>query len=125
MYISYAVRTYINFKVNQLSEQKGYDEELRNSVIEHLSSKAEDTFLWAALVCKELEKVESWETEDILAEFPSGLPLLYNRMMDQVQRHNKKTAELCLKLLSALTLAFRPLKFKEVVIAAGLSEKEF
>jgi hypothetical protein len=78
-----------------------------------------------ALVCKELEKVESWETEDILAEFPSGLPLLYNRMMDQVQRHSKKTAELCLKLLSTLAFVFRPLKLKEVVTAAGLPEKEF
>jgi len=76
-------------------------------------------------VCKELKKVESWETEDILAAIPSGLPPLYGRMMDQVQRHNKKTAEFCLKLLSALALAFRPLKFKEVVTAAGLPEKTF
>jgi hypothetical protein len=78
-----------------------------------------------ALVCKELEKVESWETEDILSDFPSGLPPLYNRMMGQVQAQNKKTAEFSLNILYALAFAFRPLKFKEVVSAAGLPEKEF
>jgi hypothetical protein len=74
---------------------------------------------------KELEKVKSWEIEDIFAEFPSGLSLFYNRMMDQVQRHNKKTTKLCLKLFSTLAFVFRPLKLKEVVTAAGLPEKEF
>lgn len=125
MHISHAVRTYIDSKINQLSEQKEYDEELQGKIIEHLYSNAEDTFLWVALVWKELEKVESWETEDILTEFSSGLPSLYNRMMDQIRKHNKRTAEFCLKTLSAVVLAFRPLSFQEVITVAGLPEKGF
>jgi hypothetical protein len=123
--VSHAVHSYINCKVGRLSEQKEYDEELRTTVIEHLRSKSEDTFLWVALVCKELEKVESWETEEVLMQFPPGLPHLYKRMIMQIQNHVRNTAELCVKLLQTLTLVFRPLRLKEIVTAVDLPKKEF
>ncbi|KAM0516054.1 hypothetical protein ACHAPE_005677 [Trichoderma viride] len=54
--ISNAVGIYIREKVHQLANLKGYDKETCDSVRTYLSDNANDTFLWVALVCQNLEK---------------------------------------------------------------------
>ena len=49
--VSAAVRNFINFKVEDLSQRKHYSPELTVAVQEHLVRNAQDTFLWVALVC--------------------------------------------------------------------------
>jgi hypothetical protein len=49
--ISDAVGNYIDYKVKELSQLQNYDLKTRDTVHQHLSSKADDTFLWVALVC--------------------------------------------------------------------------
>lgn len=49
--VSSAVSSFIRHKVFQLAESKTYDDKTRDAVLEHLSSNANDTFLWVALVC--------------------------------------------------------------------------
>lgn len=49
--VSAAVQAFIRLKVSQLSQQKKYDVQIQNSVIQHLTENANDTFLWVALVC--------------------------------------------------------------------------
>jgi hypothetical protein len=44
-HIFYAVCTYIDSKVDHLSQQKDYDEELRKTIIKHLRFKTKNTFL--------------------------------------------------------------------------------
>lgn len=56
--ISAAVNTYIHHKANQLAAKKRYDPRIRQAVIEHLVANANDTFLWVALVCQNLETVK-------------------------------------------------------------------
>ena len=46
-------------------------------------------------------------------------------MIHQIQEHDETTADFCIKILSALTLTFRPLRLQEVVSAASLPEMEF
>jgi hypothetical protein len=43
---------------------------------------ANGTFLWVALVYKELANASGWEAEKILTAFPPGLDPLYKWMMD-------------------------------------------
>ena len=52
--VSRAVDTYIDHRVSELAGMKGYDAELQNQLRDQLHQKANDTFLWVALVCKKL-----------------------------------------------------------------------
>ena len=56
--VSAAVDVFIRQKVLQLSKNKKYDDKTREAVHHHLSSNADDTFLWVALVCQNLEEAE-------------------------------------------------------------------
>ena len=79
-----AVRIFIKHKVNQLSKEKRYDVSTGRAVQSHLLTNAKDTFLWVALVCEELGKIQGWDTLAKLAKFPPGLDALYRRMWEQV-----------------------------------------
>lgn len=124
-HIAYAVSKYVDFKVQQLSEKRKYNKDLRKIVTQYLHDNSEGTFLWVALVCKELEKVELWKTKKILKQFPPGLTPLYDRMARQIMEYNKDTLDFCSRTLSAVALAIRPLKLKELVAVARLPREEF
>ncbi|KAF1977466.1 HET-domain-containing protein [Bimuria novae-zelandiae CBS 107.79] len=55
--VSTAVTIFIRHKVLRLAEEKKYDEKTRNAVLGYLSTNANDTFLWVALVCQNLENI--------------------------------------------------------------------
>ncbi|PVH69239.1 hypothetical protein DL98DRAFT_661794 [Cadophora sp. DSE1049] len=63
--VSAAVTTYIKSKVNWLAERQEYDKDTRDAVQRYLSSNANGTFLWVALVCQELAIISGWEVEEI------------------------------------------------------------
>jgi hypothetical protein len=60
---------------------KRYNLDLTARVEKYLSDRADGTFLWVALVCKELEKVQNLDTIDRLGKFPVGLEPLYERIL--------------------------------------------
>ena len=123
-YISRAVNAFIDSKVYDLAEYHDYDSELREEVRSHLCGNAEGTFLWVALVCKELRRVPPWETQSALEGFPPGLEPLYERIMDQIQQKNdENTVQLCKKILSSVTLAFRPLHLRELGVTADIPKR--
>jgi NACHT domain len=123
-HISQAVNAFIDFKVQELVKHHDYDIELREEVRAHLSRNAEGTFLWVALVCKELRRVPPWETQSALEGFPPKLEPLYERMMNQIQQNNdKNTVQLCQKILSLVTLAFRPLYLRELGATTDLPKR--
>jgi hypothetical protein len=101
---------------------KEYDDETRAAVQHHLALNANDTFLWVALVVKELEEVESWNVEQVLEDVPTGLDELYARMMRQIQQLKTRDLEFCRIVLSAATLAYRPLHICELSMVSGLPE---
>jgi len=80
--VSAAVGKYIRYKVDQLENLQTYDKNTRDAVQDHLSSNANDTFLWVALVGQHLEKVSGWNTLAKLNMFPPGLDGVYERMME-------------------------------------------
>ena len=120
-HVSQAVKSFINFKVNDLAARKGYKDELQISVRQYLNEHADGTFLWVALVCKELEKVEAWKTQTVLKRFPGGLEPLYQRMMEQIKDdRDTENVELRKKLLFTVTLAYRPLHLDEIGFISDL-----
>ena len=122
-HISRAINAFVDFKVSKLTELKAYKPELSDKVQSYLYAKADGTFLWVALVCKELQGVQVRRTLSVLEKFPLGLQPLYDRMMEQIMCLNDSgDVELCRRILSSVTLAYRPLHLKELVATAGLEE---
>ncbi|WDK15585.1 WD domain-containing protein [Colletotrichum graminicola] len=120
--ISVAVGNYTRYKVDQLVRSKKYDCETRDAVQQHLTSNANDTFLWVALVCQELAdpKVRRWHTRGKLLSFPPGLDALYKRMMDRV--FNSDDVDICREVLRLVSVTHRPLRLVELASLADSLE---
>lgn len=112
--ISDAVRVYIEHKVDQLAKLKKLDDNSRNAVRDHLSTHANGTFLWVALIYKELFKVgvRKRHLQDLMAAFPPDLEPLYTRMMAQVCA--SRDADICIQVLELISLAYRPISLVEL-----------
>jgi hypothetical protein len=125
-HISKAVTAFVDFKVQQLAATKKYDAKTHGEVRQVLHGKAEDTFLWVSLVCKELEGVALFRTEEVLREVPPGLDPLYDRMIHQIfAQKDYRTSKHCKNVLRSITLAYRPLRLDEIATTAGLPMDQF
>ena len=115
-----AVDAYIDHKLSWLYRRKEYGEEVRVQIAQELRQKADGTFLWVALVCKELESIESYYTLTVLREMPSDLRDLYGRMMLQIKELKRDDPKYCKSVLSTMTLTYRPPHISELAILSGL-----
>ncbi len=125
-HVDAAVRKFVNVKSGQLQRRKGYDTDLRIHVENHLREKAEGTFLWVALACRELSKptVLSMITTKVLSRLPSGITPLYERIMDQIINfEDEELVEYAKSILRSMVVALRPLTLSELAIAANLPEE--
>jgi hypothetical protein len=119
--VSEAVVSFIRSKIDRLAAQKGYSKELQQLVRLDMEARANDTFLWVALVCKELERVTVRKTLRTMQQVPAGLPQLYQRMLERIAADNdEEDRDLCEALLRAITIAQRPLHQVEIGHLAGL-----
>jgi hypothetical protein len=111
--VAAAVAVFIQQKVDKLAQEKGYKAEVRHAVLGHLTSNANDTFLWVALVCQDLEKTANRHVLKKLAIFPRGLDDLYKRMMQQMSESDD--ADTCRCLLASTAVLYRPVTIRELV----------
>ncbi|RBA11776.1 hypothetical protein FPRO05_14235 [Fusarium proliferatum] len=125
--ISKAVDTYIGYKVNRLAGLKNYDKETRDAVKNHLTSNADGTFLWVALVCQELADIKVVRKRHTLSKlnlFPSGLDPLYKRMIQQIS--DSSDAEICKEILAIASVVYRPITLEELkVLVESLEEDDY
>jgi hypothetical protein len=120
-FISAAVRAYINQKVQTLAERKKYDNRTRDAVLNYLSSNANDTFLWVALVCQNLDKIPRWSVLAKLNSYPSSLDSIYERMMQQIRCSDD--ADLCKQILATTAIVYRPITIEELAtLTEGLED---
>ncbi|KAI4194041.1 MAG: hypothetical protein LQ346_003773 [Caloplaca aetnensis] len=125
-HVNNAVFKFIDFKVKQLAKIKHYDDVLRALVERTLRERAEGTFLWVALACRELSKpaILSVDTEEVLLELPAGITPLYTRIMDQVLTSSDERSAVYIKsILQSMVVALRPLSLPELAVAAGLPQQ--
>jgi hypothetical protein len=118
-HVSRAVKKFIDIKVSKLlliADDSALQETLRDQI----HARASGTFLWVALVLKQLEHVESWNVLDVLQEMPPELEPLYDRMLQQIERLQHKDPEFCRLILSTMTLAYRPLHLLEIEVLSDL-----
>jgi hypothetical protein len=113
--ISAAVHLYIQYKVDQLAQTKAYNDRIRDAVTQHLTSNAQDTFLWVALACQSLKMVPKRKTLSKLAAFPPGLEPFYKRMIEQIyQMDDAQDLTLCKRILAVMTIVYRPVTLYEL-----------
>jgi hypothetical protein len=105
--VSVAVGVFIEHKVSQPAQQKKYDKQTRDTVVERLTLNADDTFLWVALVCQDLEKTAKRNVLKKLNSFPPDLDALYERMMQQIDASDD--AKLCKQVLASISVVYQPI----------------
>jgi hypothetical protein len=114
--VSAAVGVFIQHKVTQLAQQKNYDQQMQDTVLERLTADADGTFLWVALVCQELRATARRNVLKKLDTFPPGLKALYEQMMRQISVSDDAT--LCKQVLASAALVYRPITLQELVALA-------
>ncbi|KAL6150155.1 hypothetical protein ACJBU6_11667 [Exserohilum turcicum] len=112
--VAAAVDVFIRQKVCRLAQEKRYTPEVQDAVLQHLTSNANDTFLWVALVCQGLKRTPKWNVLKKLAQFPPGLDSLYKRMLQQISESD--SADRCLRVLAVTAVLYRPITVSELVI---------
>lgn len=110
--ISTAVNRYIAHRVSVLAELQKYNDKTRTAVEDYLLANSNSTFLWVALVCLGLEKVQRWETLTSLEALPPGLDHLYERMLEQIRRSRYET--LLNDILRIMLMVYRPITLEEL-----------
>ncbi len=110
--VSAAVSSYIRHKVRQLTQEKNYDNKTQDAVLDYLSSNANDTFLWVALVCQNLKDIPRGRTRARLNSFPPGLDSLYERMIKQICE--LEDSELCKRILGLIASVYEPITLTEL-----------
>jgi hypothetical protein len=119
--VSAAVSIYIQHKVCQLAQEKKYDDMTRDAVLEHLSSNANDTFFWVALVCQNLKSIPRGRIRAKLSSFPPGLDSLYERMMKQI--YESEDSELCRRILASIATVYEPITLTELTSLVEVLEE--
>ncbi|KAK0730886.1 HET-R [Lasiosphaeris hirsuta] len=122
-HISRNIDGYIDNKLSSLASLRG-DIPLKDRVRDILRQKADGTILWASLVLHELSKdeVESWHVLPIVEEVPRGLNGMYERMLKEIDLH-RRDLDLCRRILSVATVAYRPLRLTEIGHLSGFPEQ--
>jgi hypothetical protein len=115
------VNIYIDYKLSILRKKVDYDENTLAKVSNLVRQQAKNTFLWVALVFKELDSVEGWDAVGIIEKIPSDLSKLYDHMMTRIEHGNEQNRQRCKNVLAATFLAYRPLSLTELTVLAGLS----
>ncbi|KAL7819211.1 hypothetical protein V8C44DRAFT_131410 [Trichoderma aethiopicum] len=120
--VSDAVSLYIHHRAAQLGVAKGLDMEMEQKVRSYLADNARGTFLWVALVCKELLKMGVRKRHLLrkMTEFPSDLEPLYERMMQHIRE--SEDSDLCGKILRLVSVVYRPVTLVELASLLGLED---
>ncbi|EGZ76068.1 hypothetical protein NEUTE2DRAFT_37003, partial [Neurospora tetrasperma FGSC 2509] len=116
--VAAAVNAFILQKVDYLKELKEYDPITKKTVQDYLCSNAQDTFLWVALVCQALEKVQKAFAVEKLRMFPSGLDALYARMREDMSQFDE--SDYCKHILAVVAIVRRPISLQELASLAEL-----
>jgi len=121
------VDAYIKHKLSALEGRDGYTEAVMNEVSEMILQREEKTFLWVALVFKELDRknndlkeVDGSYAVGIIRELPSGLSDLYDRIMTRIEKGLREDPTYCKNVLVATVLTRRSLSLSELGVLSGL-----
>ncbi|KAI8625445.1 hypothetical protein F5Y19DRAFT_265094 [Xylariaceae sp. FL1651] len=128
-----AVDAYIDHKMSELAEKyrKAYAkrkdpkfheklQRVQDDVSNELRQNADGTFLWVALVFKQIEGCGADKVLGLVKMMPQSLYGIYAQMMRQID--DRDDAADCKEVLLTVVNTYRPLHLSELVTLAGLSD---
>ncbi|KAH6953588.1 hypothetical protein DER45DRAFT_381485 [Fusarium avenaceum] len=126
-FFSTAVTAYIDREVQDLARGDPYKRQpkILTTVKNHLLRNAQDTFLWVALVCKELKDPQIEEESHVnvvLSMSPPGLDGLYKRMLSQISS-TKYYSDLCIEILEVMSVLKRAITLEELFVILDMSHE--
>ncbi|XHG06576.1 hypothetical protein AWENTII_009765 [Aspergillus wentii] len=122
-HISSAIDAFIECKVSQLVSLK-HSPDTRAQIKDQIRRKSDGTFLWVALIIKELRgSILEADVAKVLNAAPIGLVPLYDQMMQRIELQDDRNSQRCFAIMSAATLAYRPLRLHEMRVIAGLDQE--
>ncbi|ETS84294.1 hypothetical protein PFICI_02319 [Pestalotiopsis fici W106-1] len=110
--------------VATLEKRKYYTKAVTEQVKKILRDKAQGTFLWIGLACKELTDVDSKDAVQCLQDLPQGLPALYESLLERAMQRPHADKRIIQQILSFVTIARRPLEILELANACGIYQDE-
>ena len=110
--VSAAVCSYIEHEVSRLVQDRNYNDQTKQAILDYLYTNANDTFLWAALVCQNLRKMSRLNVITKLKSFPAGLNSLYERMLQNID--DSEDTDLCRQVLAIAAVVYRPVTLQEL-----------
>jgi ankyrin repeat protein len=115
------LRTMIQDKVQDLAKRRKYPEPVSKKVSQILEEKADGTFLWVGIVCRQLDNVPSKDAVEKLRAQPQGLYRLYRALLNAAFKdsdpHNVSNLKM---LLMFVTFSLRHLTVAEIAEACRL-----
>jgi hypothetical protein len=116
-----AVQAYINHKLSTFRGTEGYDDERIKDMSREINKRANNIFLWVALVFRQLATEDPWNAMNVICSKPSDLVALYDNLMSNIEEERESTVQFCKNVLVATCLARRPLSLDELGVCAGLA----
>ncbi|KAK5692084.1 hypothetical protein LTR97_011257 [Elasticomyces elasticus] len=93
---------YLKLATDELGKARDYSPELKHRVQERLQANSEGTFLWVALVLKDLKRCTKAEVGELLKEaLPTGLPGIYARILERIEPRRREHAIFLLQVVAA------------------------
>ncbi|ETS86415.1 hypothetical protein PFICI_00243 [Pestalotiopsis fici W106-1] len=113
--VDHAIGFFIADQVALLVKRKRYSDDLREKVRGYISSNPRNTFLWVALVCKQLaeHKLADSTYATLRSNFPPELNGFYGRMMESIDR-SSEDPDLCKQMLAIACTVYRPINWREM-----------
>jgi hypothetical protein len=114
---------FIDVKVDELSTQKSYPPNLKQTIKDALTKKAGGTFLYVSLVLDDLKRTKiSSQVKRKLQILPPDLNKVYDRILDQI---DADCVEIAGFILRWVVVARRPLTVEELAMARALGTEEW
>jgi hypothetical protein len=124
--VAQAVNSFIEVQTEELARKKGLTAAVKENLKQELIQKADATFLWVALVTKELTNVTARKILNRARAYPSTLTAFYERMLNHLlNQDDEEDRALCTSVMRGVVLAQRPLSLAELGVMAGLPATEF
>ncbi|KAM0544911.1 hypothetical protein ACHAO7_008570 [Fusarium culmorum] len=117
--ISDAVKRFIDNRVASLAKTEPFQHNpnICDEITKHLTDSANNTFLWVALVCRELSSGTVQlisHVKAILKNSPPGLDNLYDQMLETIRRESRDF-EIRIEILAANSVVTRPVTAAELL----------
>ncbi|KAF3399519.1 hypothetical protein DPV78_006382 [Talaromyces pinophilus] len=118
------LQIFIDQKANELALKKCYTARTKQEVSRILIEKAEGTFLWVGIACKELEHVRSRDAIEKLKSLPQGLHSLYAKLLGMALEADEDSFDTVSRILAVVATSRRPLSVGDLAIACKFYEDE-